>query len=109
MSAPDNTFYVAPEQLCAGLYIHLDLKWMDHPFPFSSFKIKNDEQLAAIRQLGLPRIRVEPGKSACKPLPAVSQDERANMPPAAVSPADSEATKEKKERIEQLNRIKRDI
>lgn len=109
MSAPDNTFYVAPEQLCAGLYIHLDLKWMDHPFPFSSFKIKNDEQLAAIRQLGLPRIRVEPGKSACKPLPAVSQDEKANMPPAAASPADSEATKEKKERIEQLNRIKRDI
>ncbi|PWB48231.1 MAG: metal-dependent phosphohydrolase [Nitrosomonadales bacterium] len=109
MSAPDNTFYVAPEQLCAGLYIHLDLSWMDHPFPFSSFKIKNDEQLATIRQLGLSRIRVEPGKSACKPLPPVSRDEKASMPAVAVVPADSEATKEKKQRIEQLNRIKRDI
>ncbi len=108
MSEPDNTLYVTPEQLCVGLYVHLDLSWMDHPFSFSSFRIKNAEQLATLRQLGLSRIRIEPGKSACKPLPAMARDEGAAPPPAAV-PADSAVAREKKERIEQLNRIKRDI
>lgn len=109
MSASENTLYVMPEQLCVGLYVHLDLSWMDHPFSFSSFKIKNDEQLETIRQLGLSRIRIEPGKSACKPLPAVSHEEKQAPPPAAPSPVDAEAIKAKRERIEQLNRIKRDI
>jgi putative nucleotidyltransferase with HDIG domain len=109
MNSPDNTIYVTPEQLCTGLYVHLDLSWMEHPFPFSSFKIKNDEQLATIRQLGLSRIRVEPDRSACKPLPAVLRNEKANLPSVVAAPMDSAATKEKKERIEQLNRIKRDI
>lgn len=108
MSASDNTVYIAPEQLCSGLYVHLDLNWMEHPFPFSSFRIKNDEQLATLRQLGLSRIRIEPGKSSCKPLPAVSSDAEAGMPSVA-TPMESEATREKKQRIEQLNRIKRDI
>jgi putative nucleotidyltransferase with HDIG domain len=108
MSVPDNTFYIAPEQLCVGLYIHLDLSWMEHPFTFSSFKIKNDDQLETLRQLGLLRIRVEPGKSACAPLPAVSRDDE-SAPPVVPAPVESEAAREKKTRIEQLNRIKRDI
>lgn len=109
MSESDNTLYVTPEQLCVGLYVHLDLSWMDHPFSFSSFKIKNAEQLATLRQLGLSRIRVEPGKSACKPLPAIARDEKTASPPAMAAPADSAVAREKKDRIEQLNRIKRDI
>lgn len=107
MSESENTLYVTPEQLCVGLYVHLDLNWMDHPFSFSSFRIKNAEQLATLRQLGLSRIRIEPGKSACKPLPAVARDEK-TVPPAA-APVDSAVSSEKKERIEQLNRIKREI
>lgn len=109
MSETDNTLYVAPEQLCVGLYVHLDLSWMDHPFPFSSFKIKSAEQLATIRQLGLSRIRIEPGKSACKPLSATSRNEREIPPPVVAEAVDAAALQEKKERIEQLNRIKRDI
>lgn len=109
MSESGDTFYVAPEQLCVGLYVHLDLSWMEHPFPFSSFKIKSAEQIETIRQLGLTRIRVEPAKSACKPLAAASRDENASPPPVLATSVDSEAVKEKKQRIEQLNRIKRDI
>lgn len=109
MSESDNTVYISPEQLCIGLYIHLDLGWMDHPFSFSSFKIKNAEQIEVIRQLRLSRIRVEPGKSSAKPLPAPTQDERAAQTPVAPMPVDNAAIQEKKERIEQLNRIKRDI
>ncbi|MBZ0105641.1 MAG: DUF3391 domain-containing protein [Sulfuricella denitrificans] len=109
MSAPDNTVYVMPEQLCIGLYVHLDLSWMDHPFSFSSFKIKNSDQLETLRQLGLKRIRIEPVKSACLPLPVVTRNDEAAQPPVAPAPVESEAAKEKKVRIEQLNRIKRDI
>lgn len=110
MSDSDNMLYVAPAQLCAGLYIHLDLSWMDHPFSFSSFKIKNAEQVETIRQLGLTRIRVDLDKSSSSPLPAVFPEEKTTPAPVvAAPPVDSEAAKEKRERIEQLNRIKRDI
>lgn len=45
------------DQLQVGLYIHLDMKWFDHPFPFSHFKIKNDEQIQTLRSLGLKALR----------------------------------------------------
>lgn len=109
MNSPDNSFYITPEQLCVGLYVHLDLNWMEHPFPFSSFRIKNADQLATLQQLGLKRIRFAPERSACKPLPETPRNEGAETPPAAPAAADSDAAKEKRERIEQLNRIKRDI
>lgn len=109
MSEPDNTLYIAPEQLCVGLYVHLDLSWMDHPFPFSSFRIKTEAQVEAIRHLGLTRIRVEPGKGACKPLPAVPHHERPAAPPSAPASVDSAAVMEKRQRIEHLNHIRRDI
>ncbi|MGL4319189.1 MAG: DUF3391 domain-containing protein, partial [Pseudomonas sp.] len=35
------TAYIVPEQLCIGLYIQLDLKWWEHNFAFSNFKIKD--------------------------------------------------------------------
>lgn len=109
MSAPENGIYVSPQQLCVGLYIHLDLSWMDHPFSFSSFKIKNAEQIETIRQLGLTRIRIEPGKSDSKPLPAAPRSEAPIPPPAAAPQVDDAAVREKQQRIEQLNRIRRDI
>ncbi len=110
MSLPESRIYVTPEQLCVGLYVHLDLGWMDHPFSFSSFKIKNAEQVETIRQLGLTRIRIEPGKSDSKPLPAsVGRTEAENPPPAVATQVDAEVIKEKQQRIEQLSRIRRDI
>ncbi|MES2115492.1 MAG: DUF3391 domain-containing protein, partial [Pseudomonadota bacterium] len=33
---------VSIEQLRVGLYVHLDLKWFEHPFAFSHFKIKDE-------------------------------------------------------------------
>lgn len=66
--ADDSSHYVRPDQLCIGLFIHLDLSWMDHPFTFGSFKIKNDEQIQTLRQLGLSKIRYSPAKSDVTPL-----------------------------------------
>jgi putative nucleotidyltransferase with HDIG domain len=56
--------------LRVGLFIHLDLGWMSHPFPLSSFKISSAEQIATIRTLGLKRVRCSPQQSDPVPLVA---------------------------------------
>lgn len=58
-----NDIFVAPDKLTVGMYVRLDLSWLEHPFPFGSFVIRNDKQLEEIRQLGLPRVRVDPLRS----------------------------------------------
>lgn len=63
-------------QLAVGMFIHLDLGWMSHPFPLSSFKITSSDQLLVLRRLGLTQVRWSPSKSdlslnpAASPLPA---------------------------------------
>lgn len=50
-------------QLKVGMYVELELGWMAHPFPTSSFKISSDKQINIIRSLGRQQIRYIPGKS----------------------------------------------
>lgn len=50
-------------QLQVGMFIHLDLGWMSHPFPLSSFKIASADQLVILRRLGLAQVRWSPAKS----------------------------------------------
>ena len=112
--AVDNALYVTAEQLRVGLYIHLDLHWTDHPFTFSSFKIKNQDQISTIRRLGLRRIRYEPARSDGKPLapahqPAADEPVEAPSAPPPPPPGEAEAVTEKRERIEQLARIRDEI
>lgn len=64
-------------QLRVGLYVYLDMKWLDHPFAFSHFKIKSAEQIKVIRSLGLTSVRFsaelsdpEPAVDQAKPVPA---------------------------------------
>lgn len=59
--------HISPDQLCVGLYVHLDLGWMEHPFSFSNFKIKNEEQIHKIRALSLKSIRYDPSRSDAVP------------------------------------------
>jgi HD-GYP domain-containing protein (c-di-GMP phosphodiesterase class II) len=54
---------VAVQDLRVGMYVHLDLGWMAHPFPLSSFRITSAEQIATIRGLGLQKLRWVPEKS----------------------------------------------
>lgn len=90
------------DQVRVGLYIKLD-SWLGHPFLFSSFKIKTEEQIATLRSMGLTEIEYLPGKSDVEPAPL---PEEKDAPPA--SPADTQALdelmREKRERIETLNR-----
>jgi putative nucleotidyltransferase with HDIG domain len=58
---PDPMIEVS--QVTVGMFIHLDMGWMAHPFPLSSFKLSSEEQLQILRRLGLAKVRWSPGKS----------------------------------------------
>lgn len=72
--------YISPDDLCIGIYVHLDLGWMDHPFSFSNFMVNNEEQIRKIRALNLKKIRYDPLRS--KVLPKASKPAQ---PDAAVT------------------------
>lgn len=69
MTASDSLPRVPVDRLSVGMYIHLDLGWMDHPFSFNQFKIKSEAQIATLRSLGLSELRWNPDRSDSKPLP----------------------------------------
>ncbi|MDR3066046.1 MAG: DUF3391 domain-containing protein [Comamonas sp.] len=50
-------------QLRIGMYVHLETGWLRHPFPVSSFKIANDEQLQTLRALKLKAVQVDLSRS----------------------------------------------
>lgn len=88
------------------MFVRLET-WMDHPFLFSSFKIRNDKQLQALRSLGLTEVLYSPDKSDVAPLPPP----RADAPPPVKPPVDPEAEammqamwQEKRERRENIAR-----
>lgn len=60
---------ISVEQLKIGLFIHLDLSWLEHPFSFNSFKICSEDQIRVIRDLGLTTVRWNPGRSDSAPYP----------------------------------------
>ena len=77
-------------QVTVGMFIHLDLGWMAHPFPLSSFKLSSEEQLQILRRLGLAKVRWSPGKSELQaqatPLPLAPVEATMAGPVAAVAP-----------------------
>jgi len=73
-----------------GLYIELDLGWMAHPFPTSSFKISTEKQIETLRGLGLKELRYLPEKSdppvSVEPRPADGVNADAGPGEAAGAP-----------------------
>ncbi|MBC3809823.1 HD-GYP domain-containing protein [Undibacterium aquatile] len=59
-----HTQFIELSELRIGMYVYLDVGWMDHPFPISNFKISTQEQIDTIRSLGIERIRYAPDKSS---------------------------------------------
>jgi putative nucleotidyltransferase with HDIG domain len=54
----DNTAqFIDPSQLRIGMYVYLDVGWMDHPFPVNNFEISSVEQISKIQSLGLEQVR----------------------------------------------------
>lgn len=50
-------------QLRVGMYIQLDIGWLHHPFPVSSFRVASVDQIETLRELGLTEVRYFPRKS----------------------------------------------
>lgn len=100
-----------PEQLRVGLYVHLDLSWMEHPFAFSRFKIRTEAQIETLLRLGLKQVRYDPERSECEPLPlAAAASEPAPAPEPPEPPAEEQAAMvEKRARFERLGRLRERI
>jgi putative nucleotidyltransferase with HDIG domain len=58
-----NKDLIEVEALRVGMFIHLDMSWMSHPFPLGSFRIGSADQIATIRSLGIRRVRWNPEHS----------------------------------------------
>lgn len=37
---------ITPDQLCVGLYVHLDLSWWEHDFAFSTSRSRTKRRFA---------------------------------------------------------------
>ena len=64
-----DAYYVSVDDLDVGVYVHLDMRWVEHNFSLNSFKIRNAGQIARIKALGLKKIRIDPARSVFVPEP----------------------------------------
>jgi putative nucleotidyltransferase with HDIG domain len=83
MKAATHTHVIDVQALRVGMFVHLDVGWMSHPFPLSSFRITSPAQVATIRSLGLDRVRWSPLQSD----PAAIEPELAPPPEASADDA----------------------
>ena len=61
---------IDPSQLQPGLFVWLDLKWMDHPFLTNRFMVRKDADVAVLQSLGAEgHLYYLPAKSTAEPLP----------------------------------------
>lgn len=100
--------WVDVSQLRLGMFIELDLGWLDHPFPSSRFKITSVKQIAAIRDLGVKQIRYLSARSdpdagtSTTGLPSPSAEQTGNPSPAESSAAGSEENRQRQLRVKTL-------
>lgn len=58
-----NSILIDVGQLQMGMFVQLEVGWMNHPFPVNSFKITSAQQIRVLQGLGSKTIRYLPGKS----------------------------------------------
>jgi len=90
---------IKPSQLCVGLYVQLDLSWMQHSFISNNFKIKNNKQLAELKKLNLSSIQYDPSRSDVKPLPLVEKSEEVVCDPETEAQAEQKKAQEKDKQV----------
>jgi putative nucleotidyltransferase with HDIG domain len=99
---------ISVDQLCIGLYVLLDLGWLEHSFARNSFRIKTIDQITAIKALGIKTIRIESTLCESKPLPLAEPANSATTVagaqsvPVELTPEEQALINAKKERIEKL-------
>jgi HD-GYP domain-containing protein (c-di-GMP phosphodiesterase class II) len=97
---------ISVRRLQPGLYIELPLKWNEHPFLFSRFKLKSHAEIRLIQQLNLSEVWYYPDKSVAEPAPdSQPQIETVAEDAAALQ----EQWQEKNEHAEELRRRRLEI
>ncbi|WP_282110795.1 HD-GYP domain-containing protein [Shewanella algicola] len=98
---------VAVEQLEVGTFIRLPISWKDHPFLFSSFKIKNSAQIELIKGLGLKDVFFDPEKSDIEP---VTSDKPEQAPTEEeLTALKEQMLSDKTTKIDEQKKLKRDL
>ena len=85
------------------MFVHLDLKWWAHPFALSSFRLTTAEQIAAIKALGIQRVRWSPEKSDAGTLdaPLAAAEESAQAPDTASETPQQQQWRQRREQLAQ--------
>lgn len=91
--------------LRVGMFVHLDLGWLSHPFPLSSFRISSEEQIATIRALGLRRVRWSSAQSELEEVATDGRRAEASAAAAAASAATAAESPEQLARREHRERL----
>lgn len=105
MNVQTKSYQIDIEQVQLGMFVILDMHWLDHDFARNSFKVKNEQQLAKLKRLGLKKIRIDPARSDVVPEPAAPQPP-APLAETSAEQAESELVKTKRERLERINRLR---
>lgn len=108
-SSADGNF-VDIDQLSIGMFVMLDLSWLQHPFAFNSFVIQSESEIKTLRGLGLKRIRFDPlrSKLAASPAPISPVSQSPTKSETSVS-VDTAALAEKLARKEQNLALRKNI
>ena len=100
---------ISVDQLQTGIYVCLEEHWLKHPFLLNNFVIKNEKQLAILKQLGITEFRYDPDRSDRPPLPAPEKDEKRDVAEPKELPVVNEEFLRKEKRREQLKGIRKRI
>lgn len=102
---------ISLDRLRVGVYVRLELRWIEHPFAFNSFKIKSENQIKVLKDLGISSVVYKPEKSDQPPLPPaeVGVPEALDVASVFKKPADADPIlqKRKQERICRLKEQQR--
>lgn len=104
-------YSVPVDQLRVGVFVRIDgFSWFNHPFLFKSFKIKTDDQINTLKELGITHVVCIPEKSDLLPIKAgqVLFQDQPNTPIEKESATDR-LWQIKKERFERLKEKKKRI
>ncbi len=94
MTAPLPQIHI--NQLQTGIFIALELGWLEHPFAVNSFLLKDDAQLRTLRELGLSMVSYDPQRSHAQPCYLEGEPDSGDAP--AVSQENHKLMQDKRER-----------
>lgn len=100
---------ISVDRLQVGNFVSLPLGWREHPFLFSSFLIKEPEQIELIRRLGLKQVVILPDKSETPPKPLLEVQNVTPCDTSALEAQQRAMQEEKERRIAQLQKYRREL